>query len=136
MRVKNKRATTLFEILTASLIFGLTIVALLGSFNGLTALLDLAKEQTIATADLRNMLERIRATPFDFIVTRFPDATPDGPGFNPYTAIVGGYRLNNEHLTVSYSNATSDPKEILVTVNWLDKSGRSKNCSVSTFRTR
>jgi hypothetical protein len=90
----------------------------------------------MAMNDLINMMERIRCTPFSNIASSFPDGITDGPSGNTYSGIVGGYKLNNEHITVSYANPSSDPLEIIVTVSWQDLRGRQFTNSLTTKRTR
>jgi prepilin-type N-terminal cleavage/methylation domain-containing protein len=136
MKMCKKRGMTLIEVLIAALIFSVALGVLLSSIGAIVDLLDIAQDSTQATGDLKSMMERIRATPFDAITTRFTNGTIDGPVTNPYTAIVGGYNLRDEHLTVSYVNPNIDPLEILIMATWQDKKGRAFNTTMSTFRTR
>ena len=132
----KKKGMTLIEVLIAALIFSVALGVLLSSIGAIVDLLDIAQDSSQATSDLKNMMERIRATPFDAITTKFTNGATDGPVSNLYTTIVGGYNLRNEHFTVSYANPNTDPLEILVTATWQDKKGRSFNTTMSTFRTR
>lgn len=136
MKICKKRGMTLIEVLIAALIFSVALGVLLSGLGAIIDLLDIAQDSTQMTCDLKNMMERIRATPFDAITTKFTNGTTDGPVTNPYTAIVGGYNLRNEHLTVSYANPNTDPLEILIMATWQDKKGRAFNTTMSTFRTR
>ncbi|OIO36489.1 MAG: hypothetical protein AUJ74_02010 [Candidatus Omnitrophica bacterium CG1_02_44_16] len=136
MKTYKKNGMTLVEVLIATLIFSVALGVLLSSLGAIIDLLDIAQDRSQATSDLKNMMEKIRATPFDAITTRFTNGTTDGPVTNPYTAIVGGYNLKNEHMIVSYANPNTDPLEILVLANWQDKKGRAFNTTISTFRTR
>ena len=136
MNISKHRGMTLLEVLIAALIFSVALGVLLSSIGAIVDLLDIAQDSSQATSDMRNMMERIRATPFDSITTKFTNGVVDGPGSNPYTTIAGGYNLNNEHLTVSYANPNTDPLEIKVSAAWKDKKGRAFNASLSTFRTR
>lgn len=136
MKMMSTKGMTLIEVLIAVLVFSVALGALLNSLVAIVDLVDLSKDKTVANGDLKNMLERIKATPFDSIPTRFTDGLADGPAANLYTNIVGGYTLRNEHITVTYPNPNSDPLEILIRLNWQDKKGRNFNTTVSTFRTR
>ena len=136
MKAYKKNGMTLIEVLIAALIFSLALGALLSSLGAIVDLLDQSQDSSLATSDLKNMMERVRATPFDAITTRFSNGTIDGPVINPYTAIVDGYDLRNEHLVVSYADPNTDPLEILVMATWEDKKGRAFNTTISTFRTR
>ncbi len=136
MKINTKRAMTLIEVLIAALIFSLVLGTILGSLEAIVDFLDYTRDSSQSTADLKNMMERLRATPFDSLTTKFTNGVTDGPGSNLYTTIVGGYTLRNEHITVSYVNPNVDPLEIKVTNAWQDKKGHSYNASTVTFRTR
>jgi prepilin-type N-terminal cleavage/methylation domain-containing protein len=136
MNLKRKNGMTLVEILVATLVFTLALSALLGGMSAIVDLIDLAKDMTVATDHLRNMLERIRSTPFASMLTRFPNNTTNGPGANPYANITGGYTLVSENITVTYANPAADPLEAKTTVRWLDKKRHSRSAAMSTFKTR
>jgi len=136
MSFAHKKGTTLVEVMVATLIFVVALGALLSSITELLCLVDLSKEQTIAVTDLRNMMEKIRATAFADMQAQFPDAVVDDSSTGRYLAILGDYRLSNEQVTVTYANISSDPLEIKASVNWLDKRRRARKVSISTFKTR
>jgi type II secretory pathway pseudopilin PulG len=136
MKINHKKGMTLFEILVATLVFTLALGVLLSSLTGILYLIAQAKDETIAVSDLKNVAERIRATPFNSVVTFFPNGVQDGPSFNLYQALVGGYNLTNEHITVTYPNVNADPLEIRITATWQGKYGRSFSTALSTFKTR
>ena len=136
VNTKKLKALTLLEtVIAAGVLLGV-LSAWLGVFVSTVEIIDTSRQRSTATSHLRDMFERIRATPFDSIVTDFPDGVTDGPGANPYTSIVGNYTLSNEEITVTYANASTDPLEIKVSLNWLGKKQRPYNASLSTFRTR
>jgi prepilin-type N-terminal cleavage/methylation domain-containing protein len=134
--MKRHKGMTLIEILIATLIFTLALGALLNGIMAALYLIDQSRNQTIATNDLRNMMEKIRATSFADMFLLFPDSVADGPGNNRYQTYVGGYSLTNEHITVTYADTLVDPLEIKVNLTWQDKRGRTYNASISTFKTR
>jgi len=136
MKRHSKKGTSLIEIIVAVAIFTLAMGGLLSCILATMYLSEISKNSTIATADLRNMMEKIKATPFDYLTADFPDADVDGPAANPYPGITGAYKLINEHITVTYANPNVDPLEIRVTATWADRRGRTYNGSMSTFRTR
>ena len=136
MKTRHCRGVTLVEVLVATLIFSLALTALLGSMIAINDLLDLNRDRSQATLDLRSMMERIRATPFSDITTHFPNGTLDGSITWPYTGIIGTATLRAEHITVTFANLNVDPLEIKTTLTWLDKKGRSRNASMATFRTK
>jgi type II secretory pathway pseudopilin PulG len=136
MKIRAVKGVTLFELLIATFVFTIALAGLLSSLMAILDLIDATKEETIATTDSRNMMERIRATAFDNMVLLFPDGVADGPVTNPYQNIAGNYSLNSEHITVTYSDVNSDPLEVRIKVSWLDKHARAYNTSMSTFKTR
>ena len=136
MKIESKTGTTLIEILFATLVFTLALSGLMSSVLAIVSLIDTAKDTTIATSNLNNMMEKIRVTPFANIASNFPNALIDGPAGNPYSTIVGGYTLINEHIVTNYANPNVNPLEINIRVNWLDKKGRPRNTAMSTFKTR
>jgi prepilin-type N-terminal cleavage/methylation domain-containing protein len=136
MSARGNKGMTLIEILIAALVFTLAFGALLSSLTATVQLIDLAKARSIAVSDLRDMMEKIRATPFADMLSLFPDSLVDGPAYNSYQSIVGGYDLNSEQITVTYADAGSDPLEIRVDLSWQDARGRTYNISLSTFKTR
>jgi len=131
-----KRGTTLVEVLVALLVFSVALGGLVSSLLNIMEVIDLARDTSQATADLRSMLERIRATPFDDILARFPNGTANGPALYPYTDILGNYTISNESVVVTYANTTTDPLEIHVALSWQDKRGRTRSTSMATYRTR
>jgi len=136
MKIKSNKGMTLFEILVATLVFVMALGALLSSLTGVLYLISQAKDETMAVSDLKNIAERIRATSFNNVPTSFPNGTQDGPAFNSYPVIVGGYTLDSEHITVTYPNAGADPLEIRITATWQGRYGRAYNTALSTFKTR
>lgn len=136
MKLKTTKGMTLVEILIATLVFSLALGELLNCLVVIVDLIDISKDKTVAISDLKNMFERIRATPFDSITTRFANSVVDGPVINPYPNITGTYTLRNEHITATYVNPNADPLEIKVTATWLTTKGRAYNTSISSFRTR
>jgi Tfp pilus assembly protein PilV len=127
---------TLVELLIAALVFTLAVAGVLQSIFSSLYLKETARNSSQAVFHLNNMMERMRATAFNSLTTQFPNGTQDGPAANRYTAVVGGYTLRNEHITVTYPNAAGDPREINATCRWTDSRNRAYNLSVSTMRTR
>lgn len=136
MKIRGRKGTTLVEILIATFVFTVALAALLSSISGTLYLLDLSKDTTIANSDLRNIMELIRTTSFANMIQLFPDGVVDGPVSNSYQLAIGGYRLGNEHITVTYANPNSEPLEIQVNLTWIDKRTRSHSIAAHTFKTR
>lgn len=132
----NNRGLTLAELLVAALIASLAIGASLICFSQIFYLIEVAKDTTVAVSDIRDMIEEIWSTPFDFITNDFPKGNIDGPATNDYASVVGSYSLNDEHIVVDYVDEDVDPLEIMVTTSWTDMRGRDRTIQLSTFRTR
>ncbi len=149
---------TLYELLLSVLLVSVSLGGLLSSMLAAVTLINLAKSQPVAIQDLRNMSQRIRSTAFENIPSSFPDFARgqtgclDGPTNNRYTTVVGGYSLNNEHISVSYrcynpltraiqscntfAGGVSDPVELNINISWEEKSGRTYTMGISTYKTR
>lgn len=136
MKFRNQQGMTLTEILIAALVFTLALAALLSSISYVLYLIDISKDETMANCDLKNMMERIKVTPFADTLSLFPNGVVDGPVSNSYQTAIGGYSLNGEHISVTYANVNSDPLEIKADLTWQDKHNRSHSVSLSTFKAR
>ncbi len=138
-RAKN-RGMSLVEVLIATIILVAAAVAILQAYLTAAYLSQLSRDKSLALNDLKSMAESIRATPYNNILTDFPDGTQDGPAANQYVAIVStvddGYLLDNEHIVVQYINTAADPLEIIITVNWDDMRSRQVSSSIATMKTR
>lgn len=133
---RTNRGMTLIELLWALLIFTLALAALVSSLMAVTYFISLSREQSLANEHLRDMMERLRATPFNSVPTQFPGGVVDGAAGNRYFTICGGYVLGNEHITVNYPNVNADPLEIQVQLSWNDRYARAHQSVLSTFKTR
>ncbi len=131
---KNNRGVTLIEVLIAALVLVITIGAALKAYQYHLQLAQLSKDKAEAVADMRDIMETISATPYSQITTIFPDGVVDGGAFNDYSALVGGYILDNQRMTVSYPNPLNTPLEIIVSVQWYGPRARLLNLSLSTFK--
>ena len=136
MKNSASNGITLIENLIATLVFTIALVAVVSSIASIVDVIDDAKDTTVATADLRNVMEKIKATPFDSVTTKFPKGVSDGPASNLYSAIVDNYTLTNEHITVTYKDENAEPLEINAAMSWQNKKGRSFSRSMSTFKMR
>ncbi|RJO63756.1 MAG: prepilin-type N-terminal cleavage/methylation domain-containing protein [Candidatus Omnitrophota bacterium] len=133
---KIKSGMTMVELLVALAIGVIATIAILQGYLGNIFMSEIAKGNTVAMDDLVDMLERIKCTPFNELTAKFPNGTVNGPAANLYTNITGNYTLKGEQIVVTYTNVTSDPLEIMVTVNWQDQIGRQYGNSLTTKKTR
>ena len=89
-----------------------------------------AQETTIATDDLKDVVEKIKSVAFSDIMLVFPD----GAGVNP--GDIGGFLLDNESIIVNYPSLSADPLLIEVIIRWDSKRGGQRTITYSTLRTR
>lgn len=127
---------TLIEVLVAGLVLVVAIAGLVTSLLNIVTLFDISQRYATASSDLRNMMEKVRLTPFDNILTLFPNNDADGPAANPYPDVVGGYTLSNEQITVSYADVNAEPLEFRISISWQDKIGRAYSLTASSFKAR
>lgn len=127
------RGVSYVEILLAVVLFITAGAAILGASLAMHDLSDHATKSMRAVSDLQTVMERIASTAFQNVLTQFPGGVVDG-GANNYAAIVGGYTLPGEQITVTYPSQTADRLEIVVTLNWTHRS-RLRTTVLSTIRT-
>lgn len=133
--INQKKGISLIEALLAIAIIVIASTGILQFYIANFSLYNTNKERGMSLAHLANIMEKIKCTPFNDLTVDFPNAVADGPQ-NSYSAIVGGYTLNNEHITVSYIDPADDPLEINITLDWQDARGVNRTEGISTKRTR
>jgi type II secretory pathway pseudopilin PulG len=125
------KAVTLVEVMIVVLVILIAVGAVFGVFTASLALVVEARERTLATDDLEDVLEYIRTLPFAHITEPGNGGFSDGGSVAG--SLVGGFLLENEQVTVRYPQGTDiDPLEIEVEVNWEGRYGRVFS---QTFRT-
>lgn len=135
--LKAKGGLTLAETLVATAIAAFAIAGLLQAFLTNIYLSDLAKGNTVAIDDLKDMMEKIQSAAFNDMLIDFPNGTINGPAANRYnTTVIGNYTLRNESITVTYVNPAADPLEIIINVTWTDSRGASHSNYLTTKKTR
>jgi len=125
---------TLVEIVATLFICTMVGSAILGALISTQQLSQHAGHAMKAVSDLDDMLEHIRATSFNTVQGTFPAGIANGGGVTNYAALVGGYTLTGEQITVTYPSQTSTRIEVLVTLNWSER-GRARTVQLSTVRT-
>jgi Tfp pilus assembly protein PilV len=133
---KGAKGVSLIEILVATAIVVATTLAIIETFLVNLNASEMNKGNTIAMAHVTNMMERIKCTPFNNLINRFPNGVSDGPVGNSYADVVGGYVLNNEHIVVTYVNPAGDPLEIAVTLTWRYANNIDRSSCLVTKRAR
>jgi Tfp pilus assembly protein PilV len=135
--LKKTKGLTLAETLVAAGIAAFALVGLLQAFLANIYLSDLAKGNTVAIDDLKDMMEKIQSAPFSDMLADFPNGTVNGPVGRRYnTTVVGNYALRNESITVTYVNPASDPLEVIVNVTWTDSRRGTHSNYLTTKKTR
>lgn len=124
---------TFVELLLVIFVLITAGAGIIGSYFSTHYLSHYAKEVLMATDDLRDMMERINAAPFNALAASFPAGVANGTG-NSYPAIVGGYLLPGESITVTYPSVTATKREIIVTVSWTSR-GAARTSSLTGLRT-
>jgi hypothetical protein len=134
--IRNNNGMSLVEILIASTMAIICIVSVIVSYLTVFNWSEANREETVSTMHLVSMMESIKSTPFSSITADFPNGVNDGPAGNRYTAIVGGYTLTNERITVTYVNPASDPLEVSVALRWKSARGIDRVRYLVTKRTK
>jgi hypothetical protein len=126
------------ELLFAIVAVVLGGVWLLSAYNYSLHLSEVAQQSNVALNDLRDMMERIKTTPFTQLANDFPNGVANGGAPDRYGVIINGavgvYTLTNEQITVTHSPTTAaDPREMIVVVTWMNR-GRQYQRQISTVR--
>jgi prepilin-type N-terminal cleavage/methylation domain-containing protein len=128
---RSKKGFTLIELMIVSSVYIGIIVAIWGVLLGALNHAGMAREVTIATDDLKDVMERMRSIAFPDITVEYPHNTQVS------ASDIGGFLLPSETITVRYpQGAGADPLEISVEIAWTSKNGRTLSRIMKTVRTR
>lgn len=129
-----------FVLVDVLFAIGVIVVAgvwILAAYGSALATTEVAQQTSVALDDLKDMMEKIKSTAFSQLTANFPNGAVNGivaPAGDKYGAVVGGYGLTNERITVTHQPGTAaDPRELVVTVTWTNR-GRTHQRSVTTIR--
>jgi hypothetical protein len=126
---RGKAGVLLAELLLAIAALLIAGVWLLGAYQSAFTLIESSQQTTMAINDLKDLMERIKTTPFAQLTADFPDGAAAD-----YSAVTGGYALQDEQITVTHSpNPAADPRELTVQVTWTTR-GRAHQRTLSTMR--
>ena len=107
--------------------------AVLGALLSTHQLSQHAGHMMKAVSDMDDMMEHVHATSFNAVQATFPAGVANGGDGTNYAALVGGYTLDSEQITVTYPSQTPTRIEVLVTLNWTER-GRARTMQLSTVR--
>src|SRR4030042_3789800 len=120
-----KKCVTLVELIIVMVIIMIAVLGLFGVFTASLYLVVQAREKTIATDDLEDVLEYIRTLPFVHITRPANGGFSDAGTVNP--AIIGGFLLEEEQITIRYPQGVdADPLVITAEVTWRGRYGRGR----------
>ena len=131
---RHEQGMMLLELLTAVFIFVIAGSGIVGASISSHRLSQAAGHTMKAVSDLDDIAEGLRATPFNTVQGTFPSGVANGGGVTNYSALVGGYTLTNEQITVTYPSQSATRIEALITLNWTEQ-GRARTMQLSTVRT-
>ncbi|MBI4598158.1 MAG: hypothetical protein HY737_07160 [Candidatus Omnitrophica bacterium] len=131
-----RRGMTFIELLVAIVVMIIAGVWLLGAYHASLQLTEVSQQTSVALSDAKDIMERIKSTPFLALSASFPDGVAGGGAPDTYGAIIGGYSLSGEQVTVRHQpSAVADPRELIVDVSWTN-SHRVYRASLSTVRSQ
>jgi len=133
MKLRNKRAFTLIEILMTTVILGVALLAIASAFSRGTSMVTLLKEESVAAYAVQEQMEVIRRTSFsNVLILYFPNAN-----FN--TAGLGFLNNSSGAVLVDYPFGVATPNDRIIrvtaTVTWTSANGRVRTKSGTTFVT-
>ena len=129
MTSHGKAGVLLAELLLSIVAIFIAGVSLLGAYQASFTLIEASQQTNVAVNDLKDLMERIKTTPFTQLTADFPNGA-----VTDYSAETGGYTLPNEQIRVTHSpNQNASPRELIVQVNWVTH-GRAYQRTLSTVR--
>src|SRR3989338_4079162 len=116
----------LLELLFAVVVLLLSATWVLMAYHSALHLTEVSQQTSLALDDVKDMMEKIKATPFSQLLSSFPNGAINGVvggGPDTYQAMVGGaYGLTDEQITVLHQpNTSADPRELVVHITWTNR---------------
>jgi prepilin-type N-terminal cleavage/methylation domain-containing protein len=129
----NHRGFTLIELLLAVGIVALTILVMIGANLVIQQNSSTTFQRSVAVQDAHQVIEQIRN-----IASNAGGLFPNNVVNNfPNHANVAGFaNLPNEAVRVDYTNAGSNPLEVVVTVTWQDSRGGNATVALKSLVTQ
>jgi len=118
----------MIEVLVATVVLALAALIAFPSLLSFFDLSKMAREDNIATHDLRSAVEDMMATPFANLTTTYQDGQP----IPKYSDL----HLSQERIVVEYENPGTDPLSIRLVATWEDSKDRAQTCDFCFVRTQ
>ncbi len=103
----RRRGLTLIEVVMAISVLVLLTASTIITMVPVSRQNRMSREMELAVTEVRNVLEKVHATPFNDLVTLYP------PGL-----VLPINELNNGKLLISYVNPDADPLVMQVELTW------------------
>lgn len=134
MRLSNKKGFTLIEVLSASVIMAIGLLAVITAIYSQTTFLNENREQTIASLTAQGEIENIRGMKFSDILALTSFDKDDAPGL-AYLHYGSGFGKGD--IKVDDAGFTSDShiKRVSVTVTWNSINGKTLQKTMATLVT-
>lgn len=134
MRLSNKKGFSLVEVLFASVIMAIGLIAVISAVYLQTTILNENREQTIATLTAQGEIENIRGMKFSDIMALTSFDEEDAPGL-AYLHYGSGFGKGD--IVIGSAGFTGDPhiKKVSVTVTWDSINGKTLTRTMATFVT-
>jgi hypothetical protein len=132
---RRQGGTSLLEFVIAFTILTVAFLSLAMMASSSFLAIEEAEDISIATFKLESVYQQIHSTPYSNMKFRFPDGGTvdfDSIDSNPSNNL----KLPGETITVTYTDISADPMEIIVTIRWKDKKGNWRNLFLRTLRTK
>ncbi|MCX5679967.1 MAG: hypothetical protein NTZ95_04850 [Candidatus Omnitrophica bacterium] len=132
--VFNKKSFTLAEVLFASAIIAIGLIAVITAIYLQTTVLNKDREQTIATLTAQGEIEFLRGQPFDDIVTGSFDEH-DAPGL-AYLHYGSGFGRGDIVVGSAGFTSNSSIKKVSVVITWNSINGETLKKTMATLVTK
>ena len=129
IQIKNEKASSLVEVMMATLIMVVAFSGLIQVFLTSSILSDMSGHITAAVNEAQSQIEEIRTHDYAEIVTDYASGGSPGNTFTPSMANATG-------LITTGTLFSEDLTYIEVQVNWTETNGRSMSTTLASFLTK
>ena len=121
---RRQRGLLLVELAVAVAVLGILAISALLVMIPVGQQARLNRELSTAASAVRNVLEQVQATPFNDIVTTYPDGT-----------VIEVGKLPDGQIEVRYEDVAADPLELELTIRWESSEAGPMSRSYVTVKT-